>query len=93
MNFFVLLATDCTNLEKGKFYEESERKYVQLINLETMKVCWTEEGNYFEGEVIDSYPVEDGTMLVVEAENGRNRFVLREWNTLIGIGEDGNAIE
>lgn len=55
-----------------------------------MKVCWTEEGNYFEGEVIDSYPVEDGTMLVVEAENGRNRFVLREWNTLIEIGEDGN---
>lgn len=58
-----------------------------------MKVCWTEEGNYFEGKVIDSYPVEDGTMLVVEAENGRNRFVLREWNTLIEIGEDGNAIE
>lgn len=57
---------------------------------DTMKVCWTEEGNYFEGEVIDSYPVEDGTMLVVEAENGRNRFVLREWNTLIEIGEDGN---
>lgn len=53
-----------------------------------MKVCWTEEGNYFEGEVIASYPVEDGTMLVVEAENGRNRFVLREWNTLIEIGED-----
>ncbi len=51
-----------------------------------MKVRWTEEGNYFEGEVIDSYPVEDGTMLVVEAENGRNRFVLREWNTLIEIG-------
>lgn len=58
-----------------------------------MKVCWTEEGNYFEGEVIASYPVEDGTMLVVEAENNRKRFVLREWNTLIEIGEDGNAIE
>lgn len=81
------------NLEKGKFYEESERKYMQLINLETMKVCWTEEGNYFEGEVIDSYPVEDGTMLVVEAENNHKRFVLREWSTLIEIGEDGNAIE
>lgn len=53
-----------------------------------MKVCWTEEGNYFEGEVIDSYPVEDGTMLVVEAENNHKRFVLREWNTLIEIGED-----
>lgn len=53
-----------------------------------MKVCWTEEGNYFEGKVIDSYPVEDGTMLVVEAENNRKRFVLREWNTLIEIGED-----
>lgn len=58
-----------------------------------MKVCWTEEGNYFKGEVIDSYPVEDGTMLVVEAENNHKRFVLREWNTLIEIGEDGNAIE
>lgn len=58
-----------------------------------MKVCWTEEGNHFEGEVIDSYPVEDGTMLVVEAENNHKRFVLREWNTLIEIGEDGNAIE
>lgn len=58
-----------------------------------MKVCWTEKGNYFEGEVIDSYPVEDGTMLVVEAENNHKRFVLREWNTLIEIGEDGNAIE
>lgn len=58
-----------------------------------MKVCWTEEGNYFEGEVIDSYPDESGTMLVVEAENGRNRFVLRDWNTLIEIGEDGNAIK
>jgi len=58
-----------------------------------MKVCWTEERNYFEGEVIDSYPVEDGTMLVVEAENNHKRFVLREWNTLIEIGEDGNAIE
>lgn len=58
-----------------------------------MKVCWTEEGNYFEGEVIDSYPVEDGTMLVVEAENNYKRFVLRDWNTLIEIGEDGNAIE
>lgn len=58
-----------------------------------MKVCWTEEGNYFEGEVINSYPVEDGTMLVVEAENNHKRFVLREWNTLIEIGEDGNAIE
>lgn len=58
-----------------------------------MKVCWTEEENYFEGEVIDSYPVEDGTMLVVEAENNHKRFVLREWNTLIEIGEDGNAIE
>lgn len=45
---------------------------------DTMKVCWTEEGNYFEGEVIDSYPVEDGTMLVVEAENNHKRFVLRE---------------
>lgn len=60
---------------------------------DTMKVRWTEEGNYFEGEVIDSYPVEDGTMLVVEAENNHKRFVLREWNTLIEIGEDGNAIE
>lgn len=60
---------------------------------DAMKVCWTEEGNYFEGEVIDSYPVEDGTMLVVEAENGRNRFVLREWNTLIEIGDDGDAIK
>lgn len=58
-----------------------------------MKVCWTEERNYFEGEVIDSYPVENGTMLVVEAENNHKRFVLREWNTLIEIGEDGNAIE
>ena len=58
-----------------------------------MKVCWTEEGNYFEGEAIDSYPVENGTMLVVEAENNHKRFVLREWNTLIEIGEDGNAIE
>lgn len=58
-----------------------------------MKVRWTEEGNYFEGEVIDSYSVEEGTMLVVEAENSRNRFVLRGWNTLIEIGEDGNAIE
>lgn len=58
-----------------------------------MKVCWTEEGNYFEGEVIDSYPVEDGMMLVVEAENNHKRFVLREWSTLIEIGEDGNAIE
>lgn len=58
-----------------------------------MKACWTEEGNYFEGKVIDSYPVVDGTMLVVEAENGRNRCVLREWNTLIEIGEDGNAIK
>lgn len=58
-----------------------------------MKACWTEEGNYFEGEVIDCYPVEDGTMLVVEAENNHKRFVLREWNTLIEIGEDGNAIE
>lgn len=58
-----------------------------------MKVCWTEEGNCFEGEVIDCYPVEDGTMLVVEAENNHKRFVLREWNTLIEIGEDGNAIE
>lgn len=53
-----------------------------------MKVCWTEEGNYFEGKVINSYPVEDGTMLVVEAENDRNRFVLREWNTLIEIGDN-----
>ena len=58
-----------------------------------MKVRWTEEGNYFEGEVIDSYPVEDGTMLVVEAENNHKRFVLREWNTLIEIGEDGNEIK
>jgi hypothetical protein len=66
---------------------------VQFINFDAMKVRWTEEGNYFEGEVIDSYPVEDGTMLVVEAENGRNRFVLREWNTLIEIGEDGNEIK
>jgi hypothetical protein len=66
---------------------------VQFINFDAMKVCWAEEGNYFEGEVIDSYPVEDGTMLVVEAENNRKRFVLREWNTLIEIGEDGNAIE
>ena len=66
---------------------------MQFINFDAMKVCWTEEGNYFEGEVIDSYPVEDGTILVVEAENGRNRFVLREWNTLIEIGEDGNAIK
>ncbi len=66
---------------------------MQFINFDAMKVCWAEEGNYFEGEVIDSYPVEDGTMLVVEAENNRKRFVLREWNTLIEIGEDGNAIE
>lgn len=66
---------------------------MQFINFDAMKVRWTEEGNYFEGEVIDSYPVEAGTMLVVEAENSRNRFVLREWNTLIEIGEDGNAIE
>ena len=66
---------------------------MQFINFDVMKVCWAEEGNYFEGEVIDSYPVEDGTMLVVEAENNRKRFVLREWNTLIEIGEDGNAIE
>lgn len=58
-----------------------------------MKVCWTEEGNYFEGEVIDCYPVEDGTMLVVEAENDRNWSVLKEWNTLIEIGEDGNEIK
>lgn len=58
-----------------------------------MKVCWTEEGNYFEGEVIDCYPVEDGTMLVVEAENDRNRSVLKGWNTLIEIGEDGNEIK
>lgn len=58
-----------------------------------MKVCWTEEGNYFEGEVIDCYSVEDGTMLVVEAENDRNRSVLKEWNTLIEIGEDGNEIK
>lgn len=58
-----------------------------------MKVCWTEEGNYFEGEVIDCYPVEDGMMLVVEAENDRNRSVLKEWNTLIEIGEDGNEIK
>ena len=58
-----------------------------------MKVCWTEEGNYFEGEVIDSYLVEDGTMLVVEAGNGKKRFVLKEWSTLIEIGEGGNAIE
>lgn len=43
--------------------------------------------------MIDSYPVEDGTMLVVEAENGRNRFVLREWDTLIEIGDDGDAIK
>lgn len=60
---------------------------------DAMKVRWTEEGNYFEGEVIDSYPVEDGTMLVVEAENNHKRFVLREWNTLIEIGEDGNEIK
>lgn len=66
---------------------------MQFINFDAIKVCWAEEGNYFEGEVIDSYPVEDGTMLVVEAENNRKRFVLREWNTLIEIGEDGNAIE
>lgn len=66
---------------------------MQFINFDAMKVRWTEEGNYFEGEVIDSYPVVDGTMIVVEAENSRNRFVLREWNTLIEIGEDGNAIE
>lgn len=66
---------------------------MQFINFDAMKVCWAEEGNYFEGEVIDSYPVEDGTMLVVEAENNRKRFVLREWNALIEIGEDGNAIE
>ena len=66
---------------------------MQFINFDAMKVCWVEEGNYFEGEVIDSYPVEDGTMLVVEAENNRKRFVLREWNTLIEIAEDGNAIE
>lgn len=66
---------------------------MQFINFDAMKVCWAEEGNYFEVEVIDSYPVEDGTMLVVEAENNRKRFVLREWNTLIEIGEDGNAIE
>lgn len=66
---------------------------MQFINFDAMKVRWTEEGNYFEGEVIDSYPVEDGTMLVVEAENNHKRFVLREWNTLIEIGEDGNAIE
>lgn len=66
---------------------------MQFINFDAMKVCWAEEGNYFEGEVIDSYPVEDGTMLAVEAENNRKRFVLREWNTLIEIGEDGNAIE
>lgn len=66
---------------------------MQFINFDAIKVCWAEEGNYFEGEVIDSYPVENGTMLVVEAENNRKRFVLREWNTLIEIGEDGNAIE
>ena len=50
-----------------------------------MKVCWAEEGNYFEGEVIDSYPVEDGTMLVVETQNGRTREVLRENDHLIEL--------
>lgn len=50
-----------------------------------MEVCWTEEGNYFEGEVIDAYEAEDGTMLVVEAENGHTREVLRESNYLIEL--------
>ena len=52
-----------------------------------MKVCWTEGGNYFEGEVIDSYPVGRWNDI---SGGSRKRFVLREWNTLIEIGEDGN---
>lgn len=43
-----------------------------------MTVCWTEGCYYFEGEVTSSYQVEDGTMLVVETQNGRTREVLRE---------------
>lgn len=50
-----------------------------------MTVCWTERCYYFEGEVISSYQVEDGTMLVVEMQNGRTREVLRENDHLIEL--------
>ena len=50
-----------------------------------MTVCWTEGCYYFEGEVTDSYQVEDGTMLVVETQNGRTREVLRENDHLIEL--------
>lgn len=50
-----------------------------------MTVCWTEGCYYFEGKVISSYQVEDGTMLVVETQNGRIREVLRENDHLIEL--------
>lgn len=50
-----------------------------------MTVCWAEGCYYFEGEVISSYQVEDGTMLVVETQNGRTREVLRENDHLIEL--------
>lgn len=50
-----------------------------------MTVCWTEGYYYFEGEVTSSYQVEDGTMLVVETQNGRTREVLRENDHLIEL--------
>lgn len=50
-----------------------------------MTVCWTEGCYYFEGEVISSYQVEDGTMLVVETQNRRTREVLRENDHLIEL--------
>lgn len=36
-----------------------------------MTVCWTEGCYYFEGEVVDSYQTEDGTMLVVNESTER----------------------
>lgn len=50
-----------------------------------MTVCWTEGCYYFEGEVVDSYQTEDGTMLVVKVQNGRTREVLREYEHLIEL--------
>lgn len=50
-----------------------------------MTVCWTEGCYYFEGEVISFCQVEDGTMLVVETQNGRTREVLRENDHLIEL--------
>lgn len=59
-----------------------------------MIVCWMEEGQYFGGEVVDSYMAEDGaTVFVVDAGFYGTKYVPREKETLVEIPENAMANE